>query len=48
MLAATTKQLSDEVRGSIVDVYRALGGVRDDAEFTAGVWDFACSDGLFV
>jgi hypothetical protein len=46
--AATTKQLSDEVRASLVDVYRALGGVRDDAEFTAGVWDFACGDGLFV
>ena len=46
--AATTKQLSDEVRVSIVNVYRALGGVRDDAEFTAGVWDFACSDGLFI
>ncbi|MEV7134820.1 hypothetical protein AB0N24_18235 [Arthrobacter sp. NPDC093128] len=48
VVAATTKQLSDEMRASIVDVYRALGGVRDDAEFTAGVWDFACSDGLFV
>lgn len=48
VVAATTKQLSDEVRASMVDVYRALGGVRDDAEFTAGVWDFACSDGLFV
>lgn len=48
VVSATTKQLSDDVRGYIVDVYRALGGVRDDVEFTAGVWDFACADGLFL
>ncbi|WP_394253537.1 DUF7255 family protein [Arthrobacter pityocampae] len=45
---AHTRDLPTVVRTEIAGLYRGLGGVRDDADFTAGAWDLATVDGLYL
>jgi hypothetical protein len=45
---AHTRDLPLVVRTEIAGLYRGLGGMRDDADFTAGAWDIATTDGLFI
>lgn len=45
---AHIRDLPMVVRTEIAGLYRGLGGARDDADFTAGAWDIATVDGLFI
>lgn len=45
---ATTKDLPAAARTAMAGIYRSLGGVRDDQDFTSGAWDFVVDGTLLV
>lgn len=46
--AAVTYDLPAEVRTTIVELYRSMGGILDLEDFSAGDWDFNLTGGLKI